>query len=428
MAHAAYEIAVGCRNAALLRRENAHVAAQAGPARRRRDNASRLREYLQEALVQRLKPYLLCGGNHDGANAVGDLASPHHFRGDAHIRYPPVRAGADHHLVDGDTSGVAHEMRVGRQMRKRHRRLQLGEVDFHGTRVLRVRVGRVDARWLRAMFAQIGQRLFVDREDSVFRPRLNRHVGDGEAIVHGKFRHAVAREFERLVARAVHADHSDEMQDHVLATDPSARFAAQDDLDCGWDAEPRLSRRHTRRHVRGADAGGERAKRTIRAGVGIRADHKIAGRDQSLFRQKRVFDSAAVPHFEVVDDPLCLRERPHRGALRGGLDVLVGREVVWDERHLFAVEHAFATELREFPDGDRRCDVVAENEIELRHDQFAGMEIRRARRARPTSGVRGKDLLRHCHLHFRASIIRFTATSSASIEPSITSVDTPRPR
>ena len=162
------------------------------------------------------------------------------------------------------------------------------------------------------------------------------------------------------------------MQDHVLAADPFARLAAQDDLGRGRNAEPRLPCRHARRHVRGADAGGECAERAVRAGVGIRADHEIAGRDQSLFRQKRVFDSAAVPHFEVVNDLLRLRERSHRGALRGGLDVLVGREVVGDERHLFAVEHARAAELREFPDGDGRRDVVAENEIEPRHDQFAG--------------------------------------------------------
>ena len=117
----------------------------------------------------------------------------------------------------------------------------------------------------------------------------------------------------------------------------------------------------------------------------IRADHEVAGRDQSFFGQKRVLDPAVVPHLEVVGDSLFPRERPHRGALRGGLDVLVGGEVVGDERDLLAVEHAFAPELRELLDGDRRRDVVPEDEVEFRHDQLAGAE---GRRARPTGGVR----------------------------------------
>ena len=42
---------------------------------------------------------------------------------------------------------------------------------------------------------------------------------------------------------------------------------------------------------------------------------------------------------------MLLRERPHRGALLRGLDVLVRREVVGHERDLLPVEHLGAPEL-----------------------------------------------------------------------------------
>ena len=106
----------------------------------------------------------------------------------------------------------------------------------------------------------------------------------------------------------------------------------------------------------------------------IRADHEVARRDEAFFRQKGVLDAAIVSDLEVVGDSLFLGERAHRGALGGGLDVLVGREVVGDERDLLSVEHRGAAELLELADCDGRGDVVAENEVEPRHDKLAGTE------------------------------------------------------
>ena len=141
-----------------------------------------------------------------------------------------------------------------------------------------------------------------------------------------------------------------------------------------------------------------------------------------------MLDTAVVPDLKVVDDTLFPRERPHHGALLRGFDVLVRRKVVGHERDLLLVKHLGAAELGELADGDGRGDVVPQDKIQLRHDQLTRVDGRRARRARPTSGMRGEDLLRHRHAHVFASSMRFTATRSARMEPSITSVETPRPR
>ena len=371
--------------------------AKARSARGRRHNASRLDKCFQKPLLQRLEVNALRGGDDDAPHAVCNLLAAHHFGGDAHIRDAAVRAGAYHHLVNLDLARFAHGPHVGRQMRKRDDRFERGEINHHGALVFGIGIGREDSRRSdgrsklrpsRLVRIDVGEGLFIDGEDAVFRAGFDGHVGDGEAVVHRKVRHAVARKLQRHVSRTVDADLADQMEDYVLSAHPLPWLAAQLDLDRGGHAQPGLSAGHARGHVGGADARRERAERAVRAGVRIRADHEVAGRDEPLLRQKRVLDSAVVAHLEVVDDPLLLRERPHRGALLRGLDILVRREVVGHERDLLPVDHLGASELGELADGHGRGDVVSENKVQLRHDQLAGVERRRARGARPTSGVR----------------------------------------
>ncbi len=182
------------------------------------------------------------------------------------------------------------------------------------------------------------------------------------------------------------------MQNDVLAADPLARTPLEDNLDRRRHAEPRLARAHARGHVRRPNARRERPERAVRAGVAVRADHQIARRDKPLLGQKRVLDAAVVPDLEVVDDALLPREGPHARALRRGLDVLVRREVVRDEGDLRLVEDLLLAELRERADRHGRRDVVAEHEVELRHDELARVDF-------VSSGVRREDLLCHCHCH-----------------------------
>ena len=421
MPHAPDEVPIRRGYAALALCEYAHVSAEARPACRRRDDTSCLDESPEQPLLHRLKPDALRGGDHYCPYAVRHLASAHHLCGDAHVGDASVRARSDDNLVDGYLSRIPHRPDVGRQMRERDDRFETVKVDLDRALVFGGRVCLENPRWLCVVPAQISKRLFVHGEDAVLRARLDRHVGDGEAVVHRQIRDPPARELQRLVARAVNAYHAYQVQDYVLAAHPFSRRTVQHDLYRGGDAEPSLTGGHPRRHVRRSHARRERTERTVCACVRICADHEVARRDKTLLRQKRMLDAAVVSYLEVVCDSLLLCERPHRRALGRRLDVLVGREVVWDERNLPAVEHVCPSELRKLSYRDGRGDVVAEDEVEPRHDKFP-----RAYGILPRMG--GENLLRHRHVHFFASSMRFTATSSASIEPSITSVETPRPR
>ena len=225
------------------------------------------------------------------------------------------------------------------------------------------------------MFAEIGKTCFIHGEYPVFCAGLNRHVRDREAIVHRKRRDPRSGEFERLVSRAVNADLADQVQDEILAAHMAAERACELNTDRLRNTEPGLPRRHSARHIGRTDARRERAERTVCAGVAVRADDKIARRHQSLFGKKRVFHAAVVADLEIVLDLLAAGEVAHAGALCRRLHILVGREVVGDERDLRAVENAFASEFRKLANRYGRGDVVAENEIEIGHYEFTGMDV-----------------------------------------------------
>ena len=126
--------------------------------------------------------------------------------------------------------------------------------------------------------------------------------------------------------------------------------------------------------------------------MGIRADDAVAGGDESLLGDERMLDAAVVANLEVVDDTLLPRKPAHAGALGRGLDILVRREVVRNERNPARIEHFLTAEPGELPDGDWRGDVVAQHEIERRHHKLA-----RAHFFHPS--MLRQDLLCHCHRH-----------------------------
>ena len=126
--------------------------------------------------------------------------------------------------------------------------------------------------------------------------------------------------------------------------------------------EPGLAGGHTRGHIRGTHAGGESAQGTVGAGVGVGPDDAVAGGDQALFRQQGVLDAHLAHVIEIVDV-----EAVGKGAaletLLGGLDVLVGGEVVHDHGDLALVKDPGEAFLVKLPDGDGRGDVVAQHHV-----------------------------------------------------------------
>ena len=125
--------------------------------------------------------------------------------------------------------------------------------------------------------------------------------------------------------------------------------------------------------------------------MAVRADDDLARGDEALLGQQRVLDAHAAD-LVVVDNLLRLGEVAHLLGHRRALDVLVGDEVIRDQRDLRGVEHLRRAHLDKLVDGDRCGDVVAQHQVELAHQQLAGAAAFNARGAR-------EDFLRHGHAH-----------------------------
>ena len=125
--------------------------------------------------------------------------------------------------------------------------------------------------------------------------------------------------------------------------------------------------------------------------MAVRADDDLAGGDNALLRQQRVLDAHAAD-LVIVDDVLRAREFAHLLGERRGLNVLVGDEVIRDQRDLRGVEHLDRAHPVKLVDGHGGGDVVAQHKVKLAHEQLA-------RAAALNAGGTREDFLCHGHAH-----------------------------
>ncbi len=126
---------------------------------------------------------------------------------------------------------------------------------------------------------------------------LDAHVADGHPALHGQRFDGAAPVFDDVPLAAAGTDLGDHRQDDVLGTDARRQFAV--DVD-----RHRLERFERQRlggeHVldlRGADAHGDRAERTVGGGVAVAADDRHARLGQPQLRADDVHDALiAVAH------------------------------------------------------------------------------------------------------------------------------------
>ena len=143
------------------------------------------------------------------------------------------------------------------------------------------------------------------------------------------------------------------------------------EADGGGNLEPGLAGCHAGGHIRGADAGGESAQGTVGAGVAVRADDAVTGGDHTLLGKQSVLDA----HFAYVvemADAVGTGKLAALLALLGGLDVLVGDEVVEDDGDFILVENGVKAVLGELVDGHGGGDVVAQDDVQLGLNQLTG--------------------------------------------------------
>ena len=192
----------------------------------------------------------------------------------------------------------------------------------------------------------VGARDVVDLDKARLAASFNRHVGNGEALIHRQTADGAARELHRLVQRAVDADHADDVEDDVLAGNARVKLAVDLEEQRLGHLEPRLARGIAHGGVGGANASGECAKGAIGAGMGIGADDQIARAHDALLGQQRVLDAHAAD-LVVMRDALFTGEIAHLLGLLGAFDVLVGNVVVGHQGDLSRIEHLLDTDLLE---------------------------------------------------------------------------------
>ena len=280
-------------------------------------------------------------------------------------------------------------------MRHGNGRPESGQVDDHFPLIDCVRICFIDRIRPGNPAGHIGKRLFIHREDAVFGSGFDRHVGDGEAVVHGERGDPVPCKLQGAVERSVHADHPDQMQDHVLAADMLRKRAFQRHFDRGRNFEPVFSGGNARGHVRGADAGGKRTQRTVGTGMAVRADDTLTGCDQALFRKQRMLN-AGLSHVIEMQNPVFAGKVSGNLAELGGFNVLTGRVVVQNNGNPLRIENGFESGLLKHADGDRRGNIVSQDQVELCFDQVSGFDFLKTR-------VGGENLLGHGHAHALAS-------------------------
>ena len=290
--------------------------------------------------------------------------------GGLHVLNASVRAGADDDLVDLDVFALFRKVGVLRQVRVADRRLERVKVDDDAALILGVGVGLVlDPRALAAAI-QICLGDFIHREDAVLGTGLDGHIADAEAVLHRQGLHTVTDEFQALVQRTGNADLTDQMQNDVLACDRLVQLTLEFDLDGGGDLEPGHALCHTGGHIRGADAGGERAHRAVGAGVAVRADDAVARGHDALFGQERVLNAHLADVVEVEDVVLVCELAALLGLGRA-LDVLVGDKVVEHDVDAGLVKDGIKARLVELIDGHRGRNIVAEHDVEPGVDELA---------------------------------------------------------
>ena len=373
------------------------MAAQTRAAGGSGDDAAGIHENVGIPTVHALAVHALGGGDDDAPDAGSQMMTLQHGGSGRHVRQLTIGAGADDNLVDGNFRAVGGRMGVFRQVRPRHGAVHCGQVNVDGTLVLGIGIGLHRRPGTGDAAFHIGAGYIIHGENAVFGTGLDGHIADGQPVIDGQLRNAGAGKFQRLIPGAVHTDHADEGENHILAGDEGTKLAGEVDANGGGNLEPRLASRHGRTHIGGADAGGKRAQRAIGAGMGIGADDGLTGGYQPFFRQERMLD-AHLAHIIVVIQI----KFPGKGAallaLCGGLDVLVGGEMVHNHGDSAFIKNLGEAICFKLVDGHGGGNIVAHDQIQLCLNQLAGTD-----RGKP--GVAGQNFLGHCHCHCRFSFL-----------------------
>jgi len=328
---AAFKVTVGGAGAALVRRENVGVHADAHAAACVAPLESGVGENFVEAFFFR--------GGFDSAGAGNDkrlldgfrdMLAFDEMRGGAEIVETGIGAGADEDAVHGNIrdgrSGLeAHVferafggfliVQVLEIVRVRYARGYAGDhagictpgdlrSDFFGLQLdghieFGVFVGMQQFPALDGFLKffpsrnegpafEIRERGVIGRDHSSAGAAFNGHVADGHAAFHGKFANGLAAVFRNVARAAADADFADDGENDVLCGDAFRAFAVHENVQRFGFRLHKALRGENVLHFAGADAEGKGAEGAMRGSVAIAADDGVAGLRDAEFRADNV--------------------------------------------------------------------------------------------------------------------------------------------
>src|SRR5579884_1104492 len=342
---APFEIAIRSAGAALVRRQNVGVHADAHAAAGVAPLEASLRENSVQAFFFRSVLDAAGAWNDERLlDVLRDVLAGDEMRGGAQIVEPRIGAGADEDAVHGNVhnrraSLEAHVMKgalggflvigireragIGHAAGDRSDHAGVGApgdlrgdllcLELDGHVEFRAVVGsqRFPARngFLKILAAgnegaalEIGEGGFVGRDHAGAGAAFDGHVANGHAAVHGKFADGLAAVFRHVAGAAANSDLADDGEDDVFRGDALRPLAVNEDVQ---RLRLRLQEALGGENVldfAGAYAEGERAERAMRGGVAVAADDGLAGLRNAELRADDVHDALILAvHVEEAD-------------------------------------------------------------------------------------------------------------------------------
>ncbi len=181
------------------------------------------------------------------------------------------------------------------------------------------------------------------------------------------------------------------MQNNILAADPFGGFPHQFKLNCGRYLEPGFSSYHACRHIRTAHTGGKSSQCSIGTCMGIRSNDCISCNHQPLFRKKGMFDSH-LSYIEIIGNFVFAGKITAAFTVFRGFNILIWNKVVHDQGNLIFMKDRIFIKFLHFLNGNRRCDIIPQYQIQFRFDQLACLYL-----GKPCMGC--QYFLGHRHSH-----------------------------
>ena len=236
------------------------------------------------------------------------LQNPRHPH---HVLIAAVGAAADENLVHLDRPDLFNRFHVVRQVRPRHQRHQLVQLNLDHFVVCRVRVGaQLPEVLLPALGLQESPGHLVAGENGSRRAKLRAHVRNGRPLRYGQAFHALADVFHHLARAALDAQPPQHFENNVLRRHGVGQFPRQlhaHDLRAGQVVGPSA---HGHRHVQAAGPDGQHADAAAGGRVAVAAEQSHPRNAEAL-------------QLHLVADPVPGLRAPDPVLLRNALDVLV---------------------------------------------------------------------------------------------------------